>query len=197
MTLSFVACGDDESPGAAGTATTATAGERTDTDAPAEGHAEREAPRTGGRSASDAIDAGSGPPSGSTAKDDGRPVPTEARRVDAVVTGMYDDMTDGDAAGVCAAMSKVVRRQIAQNVVGGSTQTPEDRTCEESFSKFLDAASGSGLLEQTLDADVVDVDVDGRQATATVSLSGKAGEVRLVKEEGEWRFGASPLGGSR
>lgn len=70
-------------------------------------------------------------------------------RISAIVSGMYGDFAAGDAEGVCSVMSESARESIAQGVIGGSTEAPEDRTCEASFSKFVKAAAGSGLLEGT------------------------------------------------
>lgn len=200
-----IACGDDgDSPSEAAETTGKS---RSDTgNAPAAARRERtEDESRNGRATADSSD---GPAPGTSTESDGSAPAgggdldssdpsSEEEAVASVVSGMYADIARGDAAGVCAVMTKSVRAEIAQNVLGGSTEPRGNRTCEESFSKFLDAAAGSGVLEQTLNADVEGVRVDGTEATATVSISGRTGEVNLVKEDGEWRFGAAPVGGSR
>lgn len=128
----------------------------------------------------------SGSPGGSTGAG------SERRHAAATVRGMYRAFAAGDAKGVCAAMSVDARDQIAKTVIGGSTETPEDRTCEASFAKFVDAAAGSGLLESTQRIEIGDVSVSGDAATVTVGLGQEFGKVALVKEEGDWRFDAAP-----
>jgi hypothetical protein len=110
------------------------------------------------------------------------------------VTGMYRDIAEGDAAGVCAVMTRAAREQIAQSVPGGSTDAPAERTCEKSMGRFLDAAAASGLPERTLATTVEDVQVVGRRATVTVTAAGRSGKVKLLREDGDWRFGAEAVG---
>jgi len=112
--------------------------------------------------------------------------------VAAVVDGVYDDLAAGDATGVCRAMSRRVREQIATQVYGGSTEPPRSRTCAASFAKFLGVAARSGIAERTLEARATAVEIDGSTATATVSLPGGSGKVTLVEEDGKWRFDAPP-----
>jgi hypothetical protein len=184
-----VGCGDNEgdAPGAARTATQADSATPRETTTQAETAPGTETARPRGDGGAEAE------PDGPSPNDPD----TEKQRVAQVVSGMYEDLVQGDAAGVCAAMSTSVREEIAQNVPGGSTEAPENRTCEGSFSKFLGAAAGSGLVQRTLDTEVKEVRIDGRRATATVSISGRTGRVQLAKEDGQWRFGSAPLGGSR
>jgi hypothetical protein len=119
----------------------------------------------------------------------------DPQRITQVVKGMYADFAKGDAAGVCEAMSSSTRDQIAKQVFDGSARPVPARTCEESFSKFLTAAAGSGVLERILNVSVGAVSVNGRNATAVVSISGQTGKVRLVQEDGQWRFATSPTAG--
>lgn len=105
---------------------------------------------------------------------------------------MYRDFAEGDAAGVCRAMSKAVRREIAANVL--DERPAPATTCEASMTKFVEAASASGIRENSLGVTVASVDVKGSNATATISLNGRSGGVRLIREQGQWRFGDTPLG---
>jgi hypothetical protein len=116
----------------------------------------------------------------------------ERQRIRAVVRGMYADFAAGDAKGVCAAMSVDARRSVALNVIGGSTEAPNERTCEESFAKFVDAAAGSGVLESVQTIEIGDIAVDTEMATVTVGIGDKSGKVQLIKEQGDWRFDAAP-----
>jgi hypothetical protein len=117
---------------------------------------------------------------------------TDEQRARRVVERMYRALAAGDAAGVCASLTTAAREEVAQNVPGGSTEAPGERTCERSFGKFLDAAASSGTLDAALKARVNAVKVDGTTARATVALDGQSGEVQLVEEAGEWRLGAPP-----
>jgi hypothetical protein len=154
--------------------------------------------------ASEQTDGGQGQTNGEQARSsepgDGNPAPagnTEQDRVANVVTGMYEDLSAGDAAGACAAMSRAVREQVAENVLGGSAGQSGARTCERSLSKFIDAAAGNGLLQRTRQAKVQGVRIDGGRAVVTVSIAGNAGKVQLLKEQDEWRFGAPPVAGPK
>lgn len=117
----------------------------------------------------------------------------EEREVAHVVEGMYRDLAESDAKGVCSVMSVTAREQIAQQVPGGSTEAPSERTCEKSMSAFLDAAARSGTLERTLGAKVSEVSIDGPTAAVTVSFGGTPGRIVLRKENGSWRFGPNAV----
>ncbi|HYI98831.1 MAG TPA: hypothetical protein VEX36_04010 [Thermoleophilaceae bacterium] len=117
---------------------------------------------------------------------------SEKERISATVRGMYDDFAAGNAKGVCAALSVDARRSVAINVIGGSTEPAERRTCEESLAKFVDAAAGSGLLERTGAIDVGGITISDGLATVVVSTGDRSGKVGLVKENGDWRLDAAP-----
>lgn len=118
---------------------------------------------------------------------------SEQQRIATIVAGMYRDFAQGDAAGVCAAMSRQARQQIAQGAVPSGDKSSAGRSCAATFSEFLDVAAASGLLERTLQARVHDVEIDDDVARARVSFGGPSGDVQLVKENGEWRFGIDAL----
>ena len=122
--------------------------------------------------------------------------PSEEQRITQTVEGLYEDLAASDAARVCSAMSAEASAQIAQQVPGGSTEAPKDRTCETSMSAFMRAAAQSGVLRQTIGAKVEDVSIAGRNATVTVSFGAGSGKVALRKEGGEWRFRPGAVGPS-
>lgn len=190
------ACGDSGDERASGTGTAHT------TPAPRDGTSPAPQPGDGASPPSDRApgDNGSGAdgPSGGESSDAPDPTPrdtTESGDVAAVVEGMYADIAAGDAAGVCSAMSREARRQIAQNVPGGSTKPPARRTCVESFSKFLEATDRNGGLDGQSGAKVEKVSIAGSTATVTVSFGPTTGSVQLVKENGHWKFGVGAFGG--
>jgi hypothetical protein len=188
LAAGVTACGgsDDESPTAEsqGSSTATSEQQPADREPPSAAADGRTAPGDAG-SKGDGRREKSAQPDDETSDED---------RVAAAVTGMYRDFAAGDAAGVCAAMSKAARQQTAQNVTGGSGEPEGDRTCAASLSKFLSVAGGSGIVDRTRAAKVEGVRIDGSVATATVSFGGKPGEIRLIREDGEWRFGATPIG---
>lgn len=114
---------------------------------------------------------------------------TAESRITEIVEGLYGDIAAGNAAGVCSAMSEAAQEQIAQNVPGGSTETPAKRTCEKSFSTFLTVAKRNGALQNTGNARVTKVSIDGPVATVTVSFGDASGEIKLQKVKGAWKFG--------
>lgn len=188
---SAVACGDsDDDGGGGGTQPVATDEQG---QPPATDDGQDPAPQALDEDGAEGPNAGTH--DGGDEADDGSPdgADAEADEVATTVAGMYRSFSEGDAEGVCAVMSQEAREQIAQNVLGGSTDAPEERTCETSLSKFLDVAAASGILERTLSARVDDVSIEGEIATATVTFGAASGKVRLLREDGEWRFGVSAL----
>lgn len=193
LALGAAACGDsDDGDGGEGasasTPTTSTTGDQT---TPTDRTAPDDQASTGGTDDGDGGDGDDGSTSGSDtppAGDDG----SEEEQVAAVVEGMYRDFANADAAGVCSVMSEAVQKQIAENA---AIEAVEKRTCTASLANFLSAAKRSGALAQARDTKVGKVKVDGDNATAVISLAGRSGKIRLVKENGEWHFGAAPLGG--
>lgn len=148
----------------------------------------------GARQPGKAIDSRSSPQaSGADAgvKDEAVSPRSPADRIAQAVEAMYQDFADGDAAAVCAVMSRAVRREIAQSAADRGGNAPA--SCAGRLSEFMSAAAGTGIRERLLGATVKAVEVDGRAATVTVSLGGRSGEVRLLRERGGWRFGAAPL----
>lgn len=195
LALGAAACGDsdDESGGdgtSASTPATSTTGDQT---TPSNRTTPDDQASAGGTDGGDGGDGNGddGSPSGGDAPpaSDGG---SEEEQVAAVVEGMYRDFANADAAGVCAVMSDAVQKQIAENA---AVEAVEQRTCTASLANFLGAAKRSGALAQARGAKVGKVEVDGDTATAVISLAGRSGKIRLVKENGEWHFGAAPLGG--
>jgi hypothetical protein len=192
LALGVAACGDSEDgdggdgPSASATATSTT-GDRT---TPENRTAPDDQDETGSTDDGVGDDAdGAEPSDDAPATDDG---PSDEARVAAVVEGMYRDFANADAAGVCSVMSETVQKQIAENA---AIEAVEKRTCTASLGNFLSAAKRSGALAQARGAKVGEVKVDGDTATAVISLGGRSGKIKLVKENGEWHFGAAPLGG--
>jgi hypothetical protein len=209
----LVACGgsDDEDPGPAKSAQ-APATSTADEAVPGDGSSKRESAAEGqgddaagdgaanggassgdGSSGAGAAGDGDRDGGGSARGEDGAAgTGGGAASIERVVTGMYADLAAGDAAGVCSALSRSAQAQIAQQVPGGSTVPPEDRTCAQSLDKFLEVASGSGILERLGGTTVSEVDIEGDTATATVVIAGTPGDVALLRERGRWVLGSPP-----
>ena len=122
---------------------------------------------------------------------------SESEQVRSAVDGLYEDLGDYDAAGVCERMTPKARDQLAQGAVGA--KAGDGATCAESFGKFLDLAKESGGLKRTLTAEVRKVEVDGDKATVTVAFGAQKGPLPLEKIDGEWKIGilAAPSGAGR
>jgi hypothetical protein len=112
------------------------------------------------------------------------------RQIRASVEGLYEDLGNYDAAGVCARMSRAARRQIAQGAIGVRGKAGKG-TCEDAFGRFLDLAKKSGGLQKTLTAKVGKIEVDGDEALVTVSFGQQRGQIPLTKVDGEWKMGVS------
>jgi hypothetical protein len=104
------------------------------------------------------------------------------------VVGMYRAFAAGDAAGVCAVMSRKARADIARSM-------PNAGTCTKSFALILKLPGNNGPTRAAVRAKVGDARIDGDRATVTVTIAGKAGEVGLVRESGRWLLnGPAPTG---
>lgn len=111
---------------------------------------------------------------------------SEADRVRATVDALYEAMGDRDAEGVCDQLNAAAQEQIAKGGLGS-----EGRTCVEGFEGFFEASEEAGGLDAPRNAEVVDVEVDGDRATATVEFGpGQRGDIPLAKVEGEWKLEA-------
>lgn len=118
----------------------------------------------------------------------------DEQRAQATVESLYTSIREGDAEGVCATMTEPAQRQVAQGAIG----TGKGGTCAEGFQRFLDAADRAGGLNLTLKAKVERVKVDGDKAVARVTFGkARAGDIPLVKVDGEWKLdqaGPAPSG---
>lgn len=193
----LVACGasNDES---ATTGATSTAAESPGDSSTGDEHAtsdERDGDDRGdggGAAAGEGGDRGGAATDGGADDGDANVGDSEDEQVADTVRGMYRALASSDASGVCAVMTEKAREEIARQPPGGGQPAPGEGSCVDSLSRFLGAAASSGVLEQSLKATVTGVEVTGRAAVATVALGGRSGKVRLVREDGEWRFGAPP-----
>lgn len=114
---------------------------------------------------------------------------SEEDEVKAAVERLYGDIAAADARGVCSAMSRLARQQIARQVPGGTSTPAGQRTCAASMAKYLDAATQSGAAEALSRVAVGQVRVNGASATAQVTLGSKAGPLHLTREGDRWVFG--------
>jgi ketosteroid isomerase-like protein len=92
-----------------------------------------------------------------------------------VVKSYAAAIADGDEAEVCDTLSEDSRKQFET----------ADTTCQEAFKNFGGALSDE-QKDKLKDIDP-DVKVDGDTATAQVDEQPLEGEVRLKKEDGDWK----------
>jgi hypothetical protein len=191
------ACGgsDDEDPPASSQSADTTQTAETQADSPDESQAaggQDEVPDGGGQAAPDTQSGATGGGESSSAPngDDAR---DERDRVADVVAGMYRNFSRANAEGVCAAMSNKAREEIAAGAKGTLASPDAKGTCADTLSRLLSSAGAVAMLERTLAARVTAVSIDGSTATAQVSFGGPSGAVKLIKEQGEWRFGTDAL----
>jgi hypothetical protein len=193
LALGVMACGDSDDDAAEPSASTpTTAEEQRDQGSPAEADAEKTAPADEGAPKPAPSEKEAAPSGGSDAPESSGA--DETTLVASAVTNMYAAFAEGDARGVCGVMSSSARQEAATG-----TPAPDGAgkptTCVGALSTFFAAAAETGALNDTIRATVDDVAIDGGTAIATVTINGRKGEVRLVKESGEWRFGKLPSGG--
>jgi hypothetical protein len=99
--------------------------------------------------------------------------------------------------GICDLMSEEAKNQTIVYAKRSAGLAGVDWTCEKATALLLRRARQSGGLKRSLRAEIVGVNVEGDQATASVRFGGKGpiSTVPLVKEDGEWKLAASPSGG--
>jgi hypothetical protein len=98
-----------------------------------------------------------------------------------VVDDLYAGFADEKANRVCDTLSRRQRKAISAGAAGERTQS-----CEQVMSLVF-SLGGDGL-ERARETEVVDVEVDGDQATATVEYRDKKSKLGLAKESGAWRI---------
>lgn len=99
--------------------------------------------------------------------------------------------TDFDSAGFCELMSEESREQTVE-YARRSSGIDQEWNCENSVELLVIRAKRTGGFRHTRKAKIVGVNAEGDRATATVRF-GKAPltSIPLVKEDGEWKLGAS------
>jgi hypothetical protein len=96
---------------------------------------------------------------------------------------------------VCAIMSEEAQKQAITYAKRSANLADVDWTCEKATGILLRRARQTGGLKRATQATVVGVNADGDQATATVRFGGRKGRIStipLVKEDGQWKLGATP-----
>jgi hypothetical protein len=92
-----------------------------------------------------------------------------------VVRALYAAAGEGDAEGMCELMSEAAQE---------NAKVVEDAdSCEEGNSKTLSGGGGE-LFSQI---EVGEADVDGESGTVEIKAFGQSDQVRVVKEDGEWK----------
>lgn len=98
---------------------------------------------------------------------------------------------------VCDLMSEEAKQQTIVYAKRSAGLADVDWTCEKATGLLLRRARQSGGLKQSLQAEIVGVNVEGDRATASVRFGGKGAisSVALVKEDGEWKLAGTPSRG--
>lgn len=130
----------------------------------------------------------------------------EAGKAADVTAGAYDairgmERTGGDelvadgGGGICDLMSEAARKQTVE-YARRSSGLKEKWTCPKAIGLLVGRSQRLGTFGRTLKAEVVGVNAEGDRATATIRFGkGPLTSVPLVKEDGEWKLGASPATG--
>ncbi len=106
---------------------------------------------------------------------------------------------DESLAKVCDLMSEQAQRQTIAYAERSAGLADVKWTCEGATGLLLWRARQAGGLERSLRAEIVGVNTQGDRATASVRFGGRRqiSSIQLVKEDGEWKLGASPSGGGK
>jgi len=102
----------------------------------------------------------------------------------------------GGGSALCDLMTEQARKE-AVDYVRRSSGRAQKWTCETAVGLLVGRAQRVGKLGRTRQARVVGVNVEGDRATASVKFGKGRGitSIPLVKEEGQWKIGSSPVGG--
>jgi len=102
----------------------------------------------------------------------------------------------GGGGALCDLMTEEARKE-AIDYVRRSSGRQQEWTCESAVGLLVGRAQRVGKLKRTRQARVVGVNVEGDRATASVEFGKGRGitPIPLVKEEGQWKIGSSPVGG--
>jgi hypothetical protein len=99
-----------------------------------------------------------------------------------------------DSASFCALMSEEAVRQTV-DYVKVSSGLARKWDCRSAVEQLVLRAKRSGGLTSLQKAEVIAVNAEGDAATATVRFGdGPATSIPLLREDGEWKLGASGLG---
>jgi hypothetical protein len=143
----------------------------------------------------------------------------QARAGAKAVGGVYEDFDEAVKAGIastdipardtlaaatgnkslgslCDLMSEDAKRQTIVYAKRSAGLADVNWTCENATGLLLRRSRQAGGLKRTLRAEIIGVNVDGDQATASVRFGGKGpiSAIPLVKEDGSWKLAASPTG---
>jgi hypothetical protein len=116
------------------------------------------------------------------------------------VAHIYDaleDLTDVDLTAICALMSTRARRET-RAYVAATANYGKGWTCEDALFRLIERSKLATGFRRVRNAEVVGINVEGDRATASVRFgrNGSVAPVPLVKEDGEWKLGSAPTGGS-
>jgi hypothetical protein len=103
-----------------------------------------------------------------------------------------------DGQAMCDLMTEEAQKQTAH--YGRTTSgRAEVKTCADGVAVIARRSMALGTFGKSLNAEVVDMNVEGDRATASVTYDGRSiATLSLVKEDGEWKIpGNSPDAASR
>ncbi|MEX0973685.1 MAG: hypothetical protein WDZ46_10580 [Solirubrobacterales bacterium] len=125
----------------------------------------------------------------------------EAKRATTSFYAILDEDEGGknrttiDSAAFCELMSEPAREQTVAYARQASGEA-KDWDCEQAIELLVLRSKQTGGFESAQQAEVIGVNAEGDRATASVRFGkGPVTSIALVKEDGEWKLGASPAGG--
>jgi hypothetical protein len=101
-----------------------------------------------------------------------------------------------DSAAFCELMSEGAREQTVAYAKQASGEAKE-WDCEQAIELLVLRSKQTGGFKSAQQAEVIGINAEGDRATASVRFgNGPVTSISLVKEDGEWKLGASPAGGA-
>jgi hypothetical protein len=110
----------------------------------------------------------------------GEDSPGDREQIETVITTYFQAFSAGDGARACGQLSTDAQVKLVEATRADS--------CPEAMDEAAKQPDIEPYVEDLGDAEVVEVEVSGTEASAKVSAIGQETTIPLAKEDGEWKI---------